>query len=481
MIKDKTYMKNKTPLILFFALTALYILFGYGVTISNDSVTNVDQIVSLDLWSRSSHFSFHLFGIIFYLFFSKLLGLSAVASIEIMLSVFSAAAAVALYQVTLKKFNDVNQAIITVIIYSIASGIFRFSCQVEYLILVPSFGIISLYFYSKGQYLIAGILFGLGLLTSVLLVLFIPMFLLFTSVREIFKKQNIIFAISMIALFLTVNIFTYRETVSGNWSYGGELSAYKEIFGEINFLRPAAILVYGYLRSFNILILLLPFTLYYLFNHNRELFYISLFTLFIHLPFAIPEARYGGYQMTAYPIIAVASAYFLTRILRSPKWIITISLIFSFLNFYIVYSEREFNRDLKDTYVKLSNELEDNSVLIIYQAVKPVRNIYAPNLRVLDLHSDYQSKLAEKRYSDYVAPDLNEIFTNNDTVYLLESGVSMPDDNFKLLVSRFTKNQGAKVKGFALDKILSVNPSVRIEKLNGYLLDVYKLSKSEKE
>ena len=162
-------MKLKAPYLIFLVLTLTYILFGYGVTITNDSVTNVDQIVSLDLWSRSSHFSFHLFGIIFYLFFSKLLGLSAVASIEIMLAVFSAAAAVALYQIVLKKFNNVNQAIITVIIYSLASGIFRFSCQVEYLILVPSLGIISLYFYSKGQNFIAGIIYGFGLLTSVFL------------------------------------------------------------------------------------------------------------------------------------------------------------------------------------------------------------------------------------------------------------------------------------------------------------------------
>lgn len=474
-------MSKRIPVIIFVLLAVLYISFGYGVTVSNDSVTNVDQIRALDLWHRSSHFSFHLFGIIFYLIFSKFIGLSAVASVEIMLAVFSAAGATALYSVVFKKYSDVKLAVISVIIYSLTSGIFRFSAQVEYLILVPSLGLISLFFYSRNQYLTSGLVFGLGLLTSVLLVLFVPIFLLFTSIKDLFKKQNIIFTLSLIAMFLSVNLFTYRETVSGSWSYGNELIAYKEIFGEINFLRPAAILVYGYLRSFNILILLIPFTLYYFFKNNRELFYISLITLLIHLPFAIPEARYGGYQMTAYPIIAVAAAYFLTNIIRSPKWIITIVLIFSSLNFYIVYSEREFNRDLRDTYVKLSNELKDNSVLIIYQAVKPVRNIYAPNLRVLDLHSDYQSKLAEKRYTNYVAPDLNEIFTNNDTVYLLESGVSMPDDNFKLLVSRFTKNQGAKVKGFALDKILSVYPSARIEKLNGYLLDVYKLSKSEKE
>ena len=134
----------------------------------------------------------------------------------------------------------------------------------------------------------------------------------------------------MIAVFLAINIFTYRETVSGNWSYGGELSSYKEIFGEINFLRPVAILIYGYLRSFNIIVFVLPFILYYLFKSNKELFYIFIITILIHLPVAIPEARYGGYQMTAYPIISIASAYFLTEYIKISKWIITIILIFSF-------------------------------------------------------------------------------------------------------------------------------------------------------
>ena len=96
-------MKINTPLLIFIILTILYISLGYGVTISNDSVTNVDQITALDLWSRSSHFSFHLLGVIFYLIFSKLISLTAVTSIEIMLAIFSASAAVALYQIVLKS------------------------------------------------------------------------------------------------------------------------------------------------------------------------------------------------------------------------------------------------------------------------------------------------------------------------------------------------------------------------------------------
>lgn len=471
-------MKN-ISLFIFLILTTFYIFFGYGVMITNDSVTNIDQIVSLDIWSRSSHFSFHLFGVIFYLFFSKLIGLSAVTSIEIMLAVFSAAAAVALYQIVLKKFNNVNQAIISVIIYSIASGVFRFSSQVEYIVLVPSLGLISLFFYAKGKYFISGIVFGLGLLTSVFIVLFAPMFLLFTSFKELFKKQNIIFALVAISIFLFVNIFTYQETVSGTWSYGGELIRYKQIIGEINFLRPAAILLYGYLRSFNLIIFFVPFILYYLFRFNKELFYLLILIIFIHVPVAIPEARYGGYQMTAYPILAISAGYFFNNLLIKRKYLTYFAiLLFVFINVFIVSSERSFFIDLKDTYVKLGNNLKNKSVLIVYQASKPIKNIYASNLKVYDIKSDYLNKLAENS-PGFVPTDFSQVFNDNDTIYLLESGQSMPDDNLKILFKNFTKNQGAKVKGFALEKILTTNPSFHSEKLEGYPLDVYILTKNE--
>ncbi len=224
------------------------------------------------------------------------------------------------------------------------------------------------------------------------------------------------------------------------------------------------------------MILLIPFTLYYLSKHNRELFYITIITILIHLPVAIPEARYGGYQMTAYPIIALASSYFLINIIRSSKWIITIVLIFSSLNIYIVFSERTFFRDLKETYVQLNNNLDNNSVLIVYQAIKPIKKVYAPDLQVYDVLSDYQNKMEENSLG-YTPTDLNEILKSNETVYLLESGVSMPDDYLKLLVSQFTKKQGAKVKGFLLDKVLAMNSSFQVEKIEEYSLDVYRLTK----
>ena len=68
------------------------------------------------------------------------------------------------------------------------------------------------------------------------------------------------------------------------------------------------------------------------------------------------------------------------------------------------------------------------------------------------------------------------------TLYIYLSLVlGMPDDNLKLMVSQFTKNQGAKVKGFALEKVLALNSSFQIEKLEDYPLDVYKLTKRNDE
>jgi hypothetical protein len=46
-----------------------------------------------------------------------------------------------------------------------------------------------------------------------------------------------------------------------------------------------------------------------------------------------------------------------------------------------------------------------------------------------------------------------------------------------LLVEEFTKRQGAKVKGFALDKVLEKDSSLQYEKLENYPLDVYRFTK----
>jgi hypothetical protein len=52
----------------------------------------------------------------------------------------------------------------------------------------------------------------------------------------------------------------------------------------------------------------------------------------------------------------------------------------------------------------------------------------------------------------------------------------MPDDNLKLLVSGFVKNQGAKLKGFGLEKSRAMYPDAEFMLLSGYSLPVYKLT-----
>ena len=100
--------------------------------------------------------------------------------------------------------------------------------------------------------------------------------------------------------------------------------------------------------------------------------------------------------MTAYPILAISAGYFFNNLLTKRKYLVySTILLFVFINVFIVSSERSFFIDLKDTYVQLSNNLKNKSVLIVYQASKPIKNIYASNLKVYDIKSDYLNKLAE--------------------------------------------------------------------------------------
>jgi hypothetical protein len=319
----------------------------------------------------------------------------------------------------------------------------------------------------------------MGLLVSPFAILFTPAFLLFTSLKDLFRKHNLIFATGIIVVYAGINIFTYKETMTGHWSYGWEITYYSGIWNEINQLRLAAIYVYGYLRSFNILLFISPFILVYLYKSNKELFFILIFTTLIHVPLAIPEARYGGYQMTVYPLIALSAGHYLNKLLGNHRYTtLTLILLYTGINFFFVLSERAFSRDLKDTYLQLSSKLGNNSVLLVYQAKKPIKKIYASNLRVYGLLSDYQNRM-EINNTGYVPTDLNKILSENEVVYLLESGVSMPDDQLKLLFSTFTREQGAKVKGFALEKVLAVKPSLNIVEERNYPLEVYKLTSNK--
>ena len=462
---------------IFGVLFVIYLLFGYRVTITNDSVTNINQIVALDVLNRSSHFTFHFFGIVSYLLLSKMIGLSAIISVEVMLAFFSAVGSISLFHVLFKKIGNYQQSLIAVLIYAFTSSVFRFSCQSEYLVLVPSLGLISLAFFSSSKFFISGIVFGFGLLTSPFIILYAPIFFLFTKMRDCFYRNHILLILGIILIYFGVNIFTYEQTLSGNWSYGQIFYGYLELVKEINLLRQLSIFIYGYLRSFNVLLFFIPSALLYSYQNNRKLFWIFLITLIFHLPAAIPEARYGGYQMTFYPLISILLSYYLINLFKKKRrFVHVIIFVFIALNIFVVANERAFFIDLKKTYCELNKDLKPGSVLFVYRATNPIKNVYAPNLNAINLLSDYQERLAEYE-TGYEKPSINSIISENEELYLLESGVSWPDDYIKLVFSKFTKSQGAKVKGFGLEKLNEYIKDFQIIKQNNYKLDVYKITK----
>jgi hypothetical protein len=467
------------PYFLFGLILIIYILSGFGVTVSNDATTNMEQITAMNIWSRSAHFTFHLFGILFYIIFSKVIGLPPITSVELMLSLFCLAGTVALYYITLNKFEDKRIAFVTVILYALSSGIFRFSIQAEYLVLIPSLALISLAFYAYKRYVLSGIALAMGLLTSPFILLFTPAYLLYNTLKTLPSKRNLLFTSGFLGLYLIISFFTFKETVRGEWSYGLVFNHYKEGIFNINYLRVAAIWVYGYLRSFLIVIPFIFAGLVICYKMERKLFYIILLMGVIHLPLAIPEGRYGAYQFTFYPFVSILAAMGIHSLFIHNKTLAGIVLsMFLIVNFYIVLSERDFNRDLRDTYVMIQHEktIPDSSILFVYQAVKPIQTQYAPRIKPISIRTKYQENMLEN-LPGYRKPELREIISENEHLYLLESGTSMPDDHFKLLFSAFVKGQGAKVKGFGKEKLIPFLPGADFILLESYPIELYNINK----
>lgn len=471
---EKLIKNYKYELSIFSILFIIYSFLSYSVTITNDSVTNIEQISSLDILSRSSHFTFHFFGVGFFIVLNTVFGLSVVISTQFMLALMSATGSVALFVVAREMFSNTKTALISVFIYAFSTGVFRFSCQVEYLVLVPSFALISLVFFVKKQYLISGIILGLGLLTSPFVLLFSPMYFLFVDTKKIFIKQNFIFLAGLFVMYFVVNIFTFKETVSGHWSYGIVFDFYQKVILELNYFRIASIWVYGYLRSFNLLVFAIPFSLIYSYKHFPRLFVIFLLTLILHLPVAVPEARYGGYQMTVYPIVALVLANSIVQNFESfKKTFIAFLTLYLLINLNILFIERSFHRTLRDTYVKMNQDLPTGSVLFTYHASKPIMTVYATRLKAFTLLSDYQEANAT-HLQGYIKPNLSQLMKQNNT-YLLESGMSYPDDYIKNFFASFVSDQGAKQKGFGLFKLSTIESNIKFERIPGYELDVYKV------
>jgi len=472
---------NHKPLILYCCIGVLYLFSGYRVTITNDSVTNLEQIVALDLMSRSSHFTFHLLGIVFYGIFTLLLGLPAIISVEVMLASMSVLGSISLYSISKTYFNNQRVALLAVIIYSFSSGIFRFSLQAEYLILVPSLALISLALYGHKQYLASGMFWALAIMTSPFLLLFLPGFFLWFNIRQLFRKQNITFLVGFFLLYIIISYFTFSETMKGEWSYKVVYDYYYVMLSKLNYLRIIAIWIYGYLRSFLVVIPFIVLGLYYCYQNDRKLFSVSIIIIILHLPVAIPEARYGGYQLAVYPFIAMLAAIGIEKFYKiTCNQATAVLLIYMACNCFIVYSERQFNHDLRDTYVMLQNspDIPSGAILFTYQASKPIEQIYAPKIKAITLLTTYQENNAVN-LPGYSKPSIKNLLQENEDAYLLESGMSMPDDYVKLLFKKFVKGQGAKVKGFGKEKLACCVDTSALVLLPKYPIEMYKIKKEK--
>ncbi|MEZ5173515.1 MAG: hypothetical protein R2850_08405 [Bacteroidia bacterium] len=465
----------KYQILLVVSLLLIYLISGFNVTITNDSLTNIEQVAAMDILHRSSHFGFHFLSVLFHAVF-KLFGITdPVQSTQFMLSTFSVAGTLALFRIVLNWKNNLNLALVIAIIYGLNSNIWRFSVQCEYHVLVPSLSLIGISLWLNGKQFTGAIFGGLAVLTSPFAILSTPLIF----IREIKFNRNII--IKSIAGFVliigSVSLFTYKETLQGEWSYNLVYQYYQKTLAITNFKRVFSIYLYGYARSF---LILLPLVLYFVIKYRKSekrLFLILLATLFIHIPVAIPENRYGAYQMTAYPILAIAAGFVLYNLYQNNKWKSTlIAGGFVLLNIFIVIQERSFHRGLRNMYLQMQNDsqIEENAYVFMYKATKPFNNKYASRLKGVSVYSEYQENLTEN-LENYNLPDYEEIIKSGLPVYLIESGVSLPDDYVKTALSGFVSKQGAKTKGVGMKKIKSICPGVRFEEVKGYSSRLFKV------
>jgi hypothetical protein len=466
---------GRYAIVLFTGLLLIYQFTAFNVTVSNDSCTNIEQITAGDIFRRSAHFGFNFLGVAFFKLLS-IIGISSpVFSTQFMLAFFSAAGSVALYFIALKRFNQTSTALLTAVIYALSSNVWRFSLQSEYLVLVPSLTLIAIacWLYNKG--VLAGILFALALLTSPFALFGLPLALAFPNKKPL--KEIALTAAGFIVTYGFVSFFTFEETLQGEWSYNLVFTYYQKSILSIKPLRVAAIWAYGYLRSFHVLIPLLLWSLWRSFRSNRSWFFITVLGVLVHLPAAIPEIRYGAYQMTFYPILALhITGLYAESTSKTIKRLNLAVLLFVLVNSYIVFEERYFQHQLADTYEQIQSDktIADSSTVLMYQATKPLNTIYAPRVKGVAIFSAYQEKLTEN-LERFELPDYASIGSQQQYVYLIESGTSMPDDRLKALVSSFVKNQGAKLKGFGREKVKTMYPNSTLEGLQGFSLPVYRI------
>lgn len=454
----------------------IYALTAFNVTVTNDSCTNIEQIVAGDILKRSSHFGFNFLGVIFYKALHVFGLKNPIYSTQFMLALFSALGSVALFGVTLKRSSSHHTAVLAALVYAFSSNVWRFSLQSEYLILVPSLGLIACALWMYNRWFLGSMFFALALLTSPFALFIIPF--AYPAITNISRKQIAFGFAGFLLCYGGVSLFTYQETIYGEWSYNLVYSYYEKSILSIKPMRVLAIWLYGYLRSFHVLLPFVITAVWMAFRSDSKWFYLFALGLAMHLPAAIPEIRYGAYQMTLYPYLAYMLAVFIIHSTQTTQRVFYAALIgYILFNGYIVLAERSFQHQLAATYTQLQNDkaIPDSATVLMYQATKPLNTVYATRLKGVAIFSAYQEKLTDN-LERFELPDYKKIGEQQQSVYLIESGTSMPDDNLKLLVSGFVKNQGAKLKGFGLEKARAMYPDAEFALLSGYPMPVYKLT-----
>lgn len=456
-------------------LMVIYAVSAFNVTISNDAVTNIEQISMGDVLHRSSHFGFIFLGVVFHKLFVAAGVSSAIISTQFMLSLFSVLGAVAFFFLAKKRLGHSQAALIAVLLYALCSNIWRFSIQCEYHVLIPAFGLLAIALWEYGFWFAGGLAFAMGFVTSPFVIFMLP-FAIPSFFTQNLRSKLMSFA-GFAFLYAVVAFFTIKETLYGEWSYKLVYDYHTKSLASMKPLRVFSIMAYGYLRSFHVMLPFIALGLFYTFKTNRRLFYLFVAGLICHLPAAIPESRYGAYQMTLYPFLTLLVAQHFTNLSgRNKKIFYFTASCFLLLNVYVVGQERGFHRRLADTYTQFNNDptIPDSTTILIYQATKPFNVVFAPRLKAVPMFTAYQEKQTEN-LENFDLPDYGSMGRNSKVMYMLESGTSMPDDKLKLMLSSFVKSQGAKLSGFGLEKVKTMYPGARIEPVTGYGFPVYRI------
>jgi hypothetical protein len=472
-------MENKVrkyQILIASGLLLVYLISGFGVTISNDALTNIEQISKMDLWHRSSHFGFHFLGILSFSLF-KLIGINdAITTTQFMLSLVSVAGVIALFRIVLLWRKDLNLALIVAIIYGLNSNVWRFSVQNEYHVLVPAISLVAISLWLHGKQLLGSMFLGLAILTSPFAIFSLPLVLI--QGKKLNSRVILKTIAGLVLVVGLVGLFTYEETLKGEWSYDFVLQYYINTLKLTNPIRVLSIWFYGYLRAFHVFIFLLIIFLIKYRKSEKRLLIICLMGLIFHLPLALPETRYGAYQMTFYPLLAIICGLVLQKLNQLNRaYFIILAGLFILLSSFIVLEERGYQRSLRDSYVKMQNDssIADSSIVFMYKATRPLSIKYAPRLEGVSVYSGYQENLLNSLIN-HELPNYGKLIRSDKQVYLIESGVSLPDDYLKMLFSKFTKNQGAKLKDVGIKKVKEICPSASFEELQGYSTTIYRVN-----